>query len=519
MAKYLRNAGKTAIKKAVGWSKVENDRHLIRQLKTAGAVPNRSPNVTLISFPLIASVIAKVDKLLAEAVRQLQDATVSGLGPLLPPQPTAPAAPPLALPLGSALGAAAAAGLSALHPSGNRPAPQDEHVPAVLPAAVQHVLPGGPLLLAPPGPLPGLPCLAVPHAAPSAPADPPVEVGNTSLQACSHKRAAPTGRAAGHTSSSRQPRVTAGGLVAVAEAVRDHKPAACPGGGRHRKAERLSAAAAAAALRRYIYPLGRPRPKTVKAWNLTAQQQSGRYGVKRGKGPVPTAMPVSREQRAYEEWSKDAVNTDRPPEVKACSHATFQGRLGTLHRFLGVCMHEYKVPTECLSMELLSNPVGHGWGVRSLNQPPHCSPALVTVLEGQSLVCRVSVAPACTWLTDSPYDSCPWPPPVCVPLFPSQSLVAGFLSFMLGRSGSAQKMRNTFVHLKQGIKYLKACSPTAAADPAKVGQASCHRMPHRLKPGNCVRAAWAPLPGPGQGRSWARASAGVQGAAAPWANF
>lgn len=50
-----------------------------------------------------------------------------------------------------------------------------------------------------------------------------------------------------------------------------------------------------------------------------------------------------------------------------------------------------------------------------------------------------------------------------------QSLVAGYVSFMLGRSGSAQKMRNVFVHLKQGVKYLKACSPMAAADPAKVG--------------------------------------------------
>lgn len=47
--------------------------------------------------------------------------------------------------------------------------------------------------------------------------------------------------------------------------------------------------------------------------------------------------------------------------------------------------------------------------------------------------------------------------------------MASFLSFMLGRSSSAQKMRNVFAHLKQGLKYLKACSPAAAADPAKVG--------------------------------------------------
>lgn len=396
LAKYLRNCAKTAIKNAIGGSRVETDRHLLRQLKTAKAVPDRSPSVTLISFALVAGVIAKVDAHLAEAVRQLQDAPVSGLGPLLPPAPTRPA-PHRALPVG-AQGTAAAASPSAMHPPGSSSAQQAaEHMPVMLPAAVQQVLPGGPLLLTlpaaqQPGLLPGLPCLAAaPHAALSASPDPPSEASNGSQQLCVRK-AAGTASRVGCKSSGRQLRVTAGGPAAVVVAAPQLCGHARTSGGQ--RCVGLSVAEAAAALRKYTYPLGRPLPKTVKAWKLTAKQQTGRYGVKRGKGPVPTAMPVSREQRGYEQWSKEPVNLDRPPDIEACSHATFQGRLGTLHRFLGVCMREYKVPTECLSMELLSNPVGYwyGWVVLRLNRH---SVVLTCLLpwKAERLMCRVSLSP------------------------------------------------------------------------------------------------------------------------------
>lgn len=357
MEKYLRGCVKNATKKANGGSRVARDKELIRQLKTAQAVLDRTPSVTLASFPLMAGVVAKVDPVLAEALRTLQHAAVSGLGPLPPPAPAAPS--PRA---GSPCTAAVALPSVVYQPLDGAGA---EWSLEVLPEAVERVLPGGPLLLTapPPSPLPksvpGLPHLAPPKAARPAPAVPPGQ-GSAIATLLSQKPAARTGDL----------------RLRAAPAVVAVAPRQLPG---HMAPVRTSGrqpctAAAAVVPQTYYYHMGQPLPKTVQAWVLTEKQLRGRYGVKPGKGPVPNTMPISRQQRGFEQWSIQPVNTDRPQDVAACSYETFKGRLGTVHRFLGFCLREHKVPDTCLSMELLTNPVGTHWvsSIAGIQQYPIC---------------------------------------------------------------------------------------------------------------------------------------------------